>query len=190
VTGPNVDDPAPDVSLLDMAAHQAALSTFWRREPAVVVFLRYFGCPFCQAQVVQLRNDRKLFDEAGAGVVLIGQGNPAEATAFTERMNQPFQCLVDPTRSAYRAYGLGRGAPFQVVGPQMALPFLRANLNRETLQRGLHGGAFMQMPGTFVIDTDGVVRMAHRNRHIADTPRNELILQVLSKLRDRPVPEI
>jgi peroxiredoxin len=189
MTGPGVDDPAPDVSLLDMAARQAALSTFWRREPAVVVFLRYFGCPFCQSQVVQLREDRKLFDDVGAGVVLIGQGNPAEAVAFTERMNQPFECLVDPNRSAFRAYGLGRGTPGQIVRPQMALPFLRANLHRETVQRGMHGGAFMQMPGTFVIDTEGVVRMAHRNRHIADTPRNQQILQVLSNLRDRQLPQ-
>jgi peroxiredoxin len=71
----------------------------------------------------------------------------------------------------------------------MALPFLRANLHRETVQRGMHGGAFMQMPGTFVIDTEGVVRMAHRNRHIADTPRNQQILQVLSNLRDRQLPQ-
>jgi peroxiredoxin len=189
MSGPNVDDPAPDVSLLDMAARQAALSTFWRREPAVVVFLRYFGCPFCQAQVVQLRDDRKLFDDVGAGVVLIGQGDPTEAAAFTERMNQPFECLVDPTRSAYRAYGLGRGTPAQVVGPRVALPFLRANIHPETMQRGMHGGAFMQMPGTFVIDTEGVVRMAHRNRHIADTPRNQQILEILSGLREGPGPE-
>ena len=45
------------------------------------------------------------------------------------------------------------------------------------------------MPGTFVIDTEGVVRMAHRNRHIADTPTNHQILQVLSRLRDAPTPD-
>jgi peroxiredoxin len=189
MSGPNVQDPAPDVALLDTAAQRAELSTFWRREPAVVVFLRYFGCPFCQAQVVQLRDDRKLFDDAGAGVVLIGQGNPAEAAQFSERMNQPFECLVDPNRSAYRAYGLGSATPTKILTPQVGLSFLRANLNRETIQRGMHGGSFTQMPGTFVIDTEGVVRMAHRNRHIADTPTNHQILQVLSRLRNEPTPD-
>ena len=65
----------------------------------------------------------------------------------------------------------------------MALPFLRANIRRETLQRGLQGGSFFQMPGTFVIDTEGVVQMADRNRHVADTPENEMILRVLEALR-------
>jgi len=185
VTGPNVHDPAPDVSLVDMAAHETALSNYWRREPSVVVFLRYFGCPFCQSQVVKLRDERELFDEAGAGVVLIGQGRPEDARAFTERMRQPFDCLVDPNRTAYRAFGLSTAKPSQVFGPPVALPFLRANVHRETMQKGLQGGKFMQMSGTFVIDTGGVVQMAHRNRHVADTPRNQQILEVLRKLRER-----
>jgi len=185
VPGPTVHDPAPDVSLLDSASKEAVLSSYWRREPAVVVFLRYFGCPFCQSQVVQLREDRQRFNDLGAGIVLIGQGTPSDAAEFTERMRQPFECLVDTDRSAYRAYGLVRATATQVFGPQVALPFLKANLRRETVQRGLHGGSFMQMPGTFVIDTDGVVQMAHRNRHVADTPASDRILDVLSALRAR-----
>jgi len=185
MSGPQINDPAPDVPLLDLSARQASLSSFWRHEPAVVVFLRYFGCPFCQAQVVALRDERDRFDAAGAGIVLIGQGQPSDAQAFTERLRQPFDCLVDPTRSAYRAYGLARANPAQVFGPRVALPFLRANLGRETLQRGLQGGSFYQMPGTFVIDTDGVVQMAHRNRHVADTPANDRILNVLQALGAR-----
>ena len=102
MTGPQVHDPAPDVALLDLAARQATLSAYWRRGPAVVVFLRYFGCPFCQAQVAHLRDERERFDQAGAGIVLIGQGQPSDASAFTERLRQPFECLVDPDRSAYR----------------------------------------------------------------------------------------
>ncbi len=183
MTGPQVHDPAPDVSLLDLSAREATLSEFWRRGLAVVVFLRYFGCPFCQAQVAHLRDERERFEELGAGIVLIGQGQPSDGSAFTERMRQPFECLVDPDRSAYRAYGLAKATPAQVFGPPVAMPFLRANLRRETLQRGLQGGSFFQMPGTFVIDTDGVVQMAHRNRHVADTPANERILAVLESLR-------
>jgi len=183
---PDVHDRAPDVSLVDVSAHEATLSDYWVREPAVVVFLRYFGCPFCQAQVVQLRDDRKLFEELGAGIVLIGQGEPADAAAFTERMQQPFECLVDPDRSAYRAYGLVRATTSQILTPQVALPFLRANLRRQTQQKGLQGGSFLQMPGTFVIDTDGVLRMAHRNRHIADTPSTQQLLEVLNRLPRSP----
>ena len=40
----------------------------------------------------------------------------------------------------------------------------------------------MQMPGTFVVDTTGVIRLAHRNRTIADSPRNDVILEALAGL--------
>jgi peroxiredoxin len=183
VPRPGVNDDAPDVSLWDMAEHETHLSSRWQRQPSVVVFLRYFGCPFCQAQVVKLRDERDRFDETGAGIVLIGQGAPSDAAEFTERMAQPFECLVDPDLSAYKAFGLGTARLGQVFGPPVALPFLRDNLRRETFQRGLHGGKFMQMPGTFVIDTQGVVQLAHRNRHIADTPPHDEILRVLNRLR-------
>jgi hypothetical protein len=47
----------------------------------------------------------------------------------------------------------------------------------------------MQMPGTFVIDTGGVVRFrggliqfAHRNKHVADSPANDDVLRVVASL--------
>jgi hypothetical protein len=59
------------------------------------------------------------------------------------------------------------------------------------------GGSFMRMPGTFVIDTEGVVRFtdgliqfAHRNKHVADSPTNDLILRVVASLVGRARDEI
>ncbi len=185
--GPAEGDPAPDIDLLAPWGKDVPLSFFWQDRPAVVVFLRYFGCPFCQAQVVGLREDRELFQEAGANVVLVGQGSPEEEDAFRRARRVPFPVLLDSNLAAYRGYGLGPGSALQIFGPRVAGPFLRANLHRETLQRGLHGGSFFQMPGTFVVDTAGVVRLAHRNRTVADNPRNETLLHVLSGLMRSPV---
>jgi hypothetical protein len=82
-----------------------------------------------------------------------------------------------------------QGKVMQVLSPRTALPWIRAELSPETRQRGLKGGSFMQMPGTFVIDTGGVVRFtggliqfAHRNKHVADSPTNDLLLRVVASL--------
>ena len=191
--GPGPGDRAPDPPLLSTAGTELALSWFWQDRPAVVVFLRYFGCPFCQAQVVGLREDRQRFDEAGASVLLVGQGSPEEAAAFGERRRVPFPTLIDPDRNAYRAYGLYNGRLSQVMGPAVAGPFLRVNVHRETRQGPLHGGAFMQMPGTFVVDASGILRLCHRNLTVADSPANDLLLEVVrATVRDEaagpPIP--
>jgi peroxiredoxin len=180
--GPQVGDPAPDAILLAGGGGRVQLSSFWKERPAVLVFLRYFGCPFCQMHVVKLREDQQLFRDAGAAVVLVGQGSPEEGAGFCQRKHLPFPCLLDGDKSAYRAYGLRRRNLAVVVSPRIAVPFVRANLNPETRQRGLEGGDFFQMPGTFVVDIAGIVRLAHRNRTIADSPPNHALLDVLAGL--------
>jgi peroxiredoxin len=181
--GPLAGDRAPDAVLVDPGGLEAKLSFFWQESAAVLVFLRYFGCPFCQAQVVTLREDERRFLEAGANVVLIGHGDRQAAEEFRKGKLVSFTFLLDPDRAAYRAYGLARGGLMQVFGPSTALPFLTANLRPETRQRGLKGGDLMQMPGTFVVDADGMVRFAHRNKHVADSPRNQDILEALGRVR-------
>lgn len=177
-----VGDPAPEAELVDRTGGAVLLSTAWEDRPSAIVFLRYFGCPFCQAQVVALREDHERFERIGAHVTLIGQGTPQECREFCDARRVPFRVLVDPTRRAYRAYGLGRGGAMQVVGPQVMLPWIRNEMHPETRQHSARGASFTQMPGTFVADTEGIIRFAHRSRHVADVPRNGAILQALSDL--------
>jgi peroxiredoxin len=176
---PRVGDQAPDVELLLPGEGVVPLSAYWEGGPAVLVFLRYFGCPFCQAQVVGLREEQDRFEDTGAEVVLVGQGDATAEAAFREARGVPFPILLDADRHAYRAYGLSRGTSMQLFGPKVALPFLRANVHHETRQHGLKGGSFRQMPGTFVVDGTGVVRLAHRNRTVADNPTTAALLDVL-----------
>jgi peroxiredoxin len=178
----DIGDLAPDTELVDGSGRSVMLSAAWADRPTAIVFIRYFGCPFCQAQVVALREDRELFERIGARVTLVGQGTAQECAKFCDGRRVPFRVLVDPDRDAYRAYGLSKGGAMQVVGPQVMLPWIRNELRAETRQRGFRGGSFTQMPGTFVIDVAGIVRFAHRSRHVADVPRNHVIIGALAEL--------
>lgn len=190
MTHPIIGEAAPDASLADLEGREVMLSSAWRDRAAVLVFLRYFGCPLCQRHVFDLRQGREEFERADANVVLIGQGSAQEAGAFHDRRNLPFRCLVDDSRIAYHRYGLIQGKLSQVFGPKVVGPLISAALQPETRQRGLSGGHFLQMPGTFVVDAEGIVRYVHRNITIADNPPNDPLLEVLGDLagkRGRPV---
>lgn len=174
---------APEATLLEPDGRQVKISSTWRERPAVLVFLRYFGCPFCQLQVGRMIEDQPKFDEANGGVVLVGH-QQQDASKLGGAF-KPFKYLFDADRSAYKAYGLERGTLMQVSGPRVAVPWARTQLHAATRQHGLEGGDFKQMPGTFVVDTLGIVRMAHRNLHAADNPDNEKILGVLQRIQFR-----
>jgi peroxiredoxin len=109
---------APEATLLEPDGHPVKISTTWRDRPAVLVFLRYFGCPFCQLQVGRMIEDQPKFEEANGRVVLIGH-QQQDASKLGGAF-KPFTYLFDADRSAYKAYGLERGSLMQVAGPRVA----------------------------------------------------------------------
>jgi peroxiredoxin len=130
-----------------------------------------------------LRDDRDRFEAAGATVVLVGLGTPEQAEGFCRKRGVPFACLTSPDGEAHRAFGLRRGTLSQLAGPRMWGPWLRATA-RGHHQGRLGQGDPTQLPGTFVVDTGGVVRYAHRGRRADDTPPNGHVLDALAALRE------
>jgi peroxiredoxin len=133
---------------------------------------------------VQLRDDRDRFQSAGAAIVLIGLGAPERAAWFCQDKAIPFACLADPDKAAHAAYGLRTATLTQVLRAENALRYLRLNLSPETRQRPAKAGEdVLQLGGTFVVDTLGVVRYAHRNRHTGDNPPNDEVLEAIESLK-------
>ncbi len=136
---------------------------------------------------MQLRGDGSKFTRAGGRVVLIGLGAPARAEWFCEeRKLKPFVCTSDPGNAAHRAYGLKRGSLRQVMGPRVYFGWAKARVLSDIPTPSWKPGEdIMQMPGTFVIDTKGIVRYAHRNRDVTDNPPNGPILELLHRLKGK-----
>ena len=112
-------------------------------------------------------------------VVLVGQGRREHARDFClARRVETFQCTVAPDNEAYREFGLTRGSWMAVAGPKVWGPGAQSFFGRETHQ-GRTKGDPLQLAGTFVIDTGGLIRFAHRNRTSADNPSNEDVLAAI-----------
>ena len=105
------------------------------------------------------------------------QGDPAQAQALCKRMKAPFPCLADPRREGYREFGLRRGSVMAVMGPATWAAGLRAASKGHFVERVV-GDAFL-LPGTFVIDSDGVVRYARYARHAGDHPEVRELVEAL-----------
>ncbi len=114
--------------------------------------------------------------------MLIGVGRPDQGGWFCADHDLPYACVVQPDLSAHRAFGLRRGTLNQTVGPAVWGPWLKNQLTgkRQTAWRGK--GDVAQLPGTFVVDADGVLRYAHRGRRSSDLAPTEDVLAALSAL--------
>ena len=172
------NDPAPDLQLLRTNGQPVRLSAFWEKQVLVLAFTRHFGCPQCKEMTEQLLRFSPDLAKRGIGLAIVAHATPERAAAFCSERAPGVDCLADPTRAAYRAYGLSRASLWQTF---LSLNVWRSN-RRLRLEKGWKtelppaGQDAMQMSGAFVIGTDGRIRLPYYYEDIADHPPVDLLL--------------
>ena len=172
------NDPAPDLELLDTGGKSVQLSSLWKRRVLVLAFTRHFGCPQCKEIVDTLSTAAPEIKAGGLGLAFVTQGTVEAAKAFCDERAPGQLCLSDPERAAYKAYGLERANVWQTF---LSWRVWQSN-KRLKEERGWgtelppEGQDAMQLAGTFVISTDGRIRMPYYYDDIADHPPVDLLL--------------
>ena len=172
------NDLAPDLELLDTAGKPIRLSSLWKEQVMILPFTRHFGCPQCKEMVDMLAKAAPEIKSGGLGLAFVTQGSPEETGIFCEERAPGQLCLADPQRAAYRAYGLERANLWQTF---LSWRVWQSN-KRLKQERGWStdlppaGQDAMQLAGTFVISTDGRIRLPYYYDNIADHPPVDLLL--------------
>lgn len=183
-----VGDLAPNFELPDSSGKLVNLDGFWSDRPALLLFWRHYGCGCGIDRAGRLQNEYDDYISSGANIVIIGQGEPVRAAAYAAKYNlPPVPILSDPELQVYSAYGLLEGKPSQIVfdAPD---EFLRqdyeafaglANARREA-GRPLVDNPW-QLPGEFVIDRSGVIRLTYRYQYCEDWPNPLVIIAAIKE---------
>ena len=181
-----VGDAAPEFKLSNSHGEQFRLSTSWQDRPALILFWRHYGCGCGIDRAAMLSREWDSYQDAGANVLIIGQGEPERAAAYAKKYELPeLPILCDPDFAAYEEYGLVEGKPSQILfdAPDKFLDRdLEAGLNlveeRQKLGRPLVDNSWM-LPGEFVIDQQGIVRLAYRYNYCEDFPDVRVLLAAI-----------
>lgn len=113
-----------------------------------------------------------------AQVIAISFGTPYWANVWLQETAAPFPLLLDPQREAYQAYGL-QASVFRSWAPKNLWYYVKAVAQgRELL--GKRGDPH-QLGGDFVIDRQGIVRLAHPSNDPTDRPSLPKLLAALRK---------
>jgi peroxiredoxin len=127
--------------------------------------------------VAQLRREKQRFDDAGAGIVLVGMGTPRASAEFAVRFGVPFPIVADPERKLYRLFDLRRMNPLGFLSPALALKGVSALAGGHGL--GAPQGDVRQLPGVFIIDTLGRIVFGHYAADPSDHPDTATLLESL-----------
>jgi hypothetical protein len=171
-----------DATVLDTDGGPVRLAQAWHDQPAVVVWLRHFGCVFCREHVAEIRAARPEIEALQSGIVFVGNGTPRAAAWFQKRFAPDSIVLTDPDLLTYEAIGAHSGL-MSTLGPQAWGAGLRAFRSgaRQTATKGhpfQQGGVLVMAPGNKVV-----------YRHVSGTAGDHAPLdRILAALRAAAVP--
>jgi len=124
-----------------------------------------------------LRRNKNSFAKAGARVVLVGMGTPAQSAEFAEKFKVPFPIVADPHKKLYRRFELKQMSNLGFFSPSLALKGVSAIVGGHGL--GLPRGDVRQLPGVFIINTAGEIVYSHFASDPADHPDAKTIIAAL-----------
>ncbi|MGH3951137.1 MAG: peroxiredoxin [Pseudonocardiaceae bacterium] len=130
-----VGSQAPDFTLNDYNKQPVTLSGFRGDKPVLLVFYPFAFSGICQGELCQLRDEFADYEGNGVQVLGVSVDTPFSLKAWADQQGYQFPLLSDfwPHGEVAKAYGV------------------------------FNEGAGLATRGTFLIDTDGVVRFAEVN---------------------------
>ena len=180
-----------DVVVQDERGAELQLGDLWRDQPAVLVFLRHYGCVFCRAHAVQLHRARDGFEAAGARLAVIGQGTPQQAEEFRRVQSIALPVYSDPERRSYDAAGAKVATLTELVNPRTVARGIGHTVTSRLRQGSIavHQGRLVDNPaqlgGVLVIAPDDSVRYAHMSEDASDNAPVDEVLAAVGAIRPR-----
>lgn len=183
---PQVGDQAKDFTLLDSAGKSVNLSDYWQKKPALIIFWRHYGCSCGIDRAARLQKEYDDYITFGANVVVIGQGEPERTAAYALKYElPPLPLLCDPNYEVYTAYGLVEGKPSQLLfdAPDEYQDLdhdagMSLAESRRADGRPLVDNSWL-LPGEFVVDQKGEIRLAYRYNYCEDFPDHRVLLAAI-----------
>ena len=129
--------------------------------------------------MAQLCQQKDELDRLNVQVLVIGFGAVSPARRWLEQTCDDFPLLLDPEREVYRLYGLKESwlRSWNLRTIRLYIQLLTSGRK----WRGIQGKS-NQLGGNFIVDSDGIIRLAYRSREATDRPAVDDLLDLLRDL--------
>jgi peroxiredoxin len=165
-----------DATVLAPEGGSVRLGDLWSDRPAVLVWLRHFGCLFCKEQTAEFRARNEDIESAGARLAFVGNGGRRHALGFRDEFCPDCTLLTDPKLTTYKLIG-ARGGLVNTLGPQAWGAGIRAFLGGARQQK-TQGHPFQQ-GGVLVITPGDTIAYAYLSKAAGDHPRVDDVIAAI-----------
>ncbi|MBC7794477.1 MAG: redoxin domain-containing protein [Clostridia bacterium] len=167
---------APDFSSTDASGESFAVSNY-RGSPMLLSFYRYAACPLCNLRLHDLTGRWPDLAKRGLVGAAVFQSPVDSIKVHLTGHGERLRLIPDQDETLYALYGLEKSlAAF--LSPKN-LPRLVTAHRAGFPQRAIEG-SFTRLPADFLIDGDGIVRVAHYGQTLYDHIGFDVIDQFLN----------
>ena len=136
--------------------------------PAVLIFLRYYGCPVCQMEMARIKQEIDFIRKKDGKVFVVLQSTPETIASMIDEDEFPFTIISDPQGKIFQLYAVESGGIVRYLHPAGMIAATKA------ICRGFKHGKFegneTQLPAAFAMTGDKLIKYAHYGRYISDMP--------------------
>ena len=176
--GIKVGERAPNFTLSNAYGNDVSLYESLKEGPVVLVFYRGAWCPFCNMHLHILQQSIPFFEQYDARLITITPQTPDKSAAQIKKDGLPFEVLSDLDSSVMKAYHL-----YFELDDELVKVYLKHGLDIEAFNGP--GRSVLPVPGTFVIDRDGVVVAMQADPDYTKRMEPQAIIEALQKLSDQ-----
>ena len=174
--GLSVGERAADFELPDPHGKPVRLGERLAEGPVVLSFFRGDWCPICNLQLRALERALPDIREAGASLLAVTPQSLQHALSLQEKAELTFDVLSDVEQKVIRNYRVQFTVPPELQ--ELFLGFYSLDLGE---QNG-DGSWNLPVPGTFIIDGEGVIRKTHVTADFTRRMEPEDVIEALRPL--------
>lgn len=171
---------APDFTFDTPWKQSLTFYDFLKEEKALLMFLRYMGCPLCQMKLSEMIQDADKFKDAYVNIFFVLQSQPEVIKESVDEKDIPITIICDPDMEIFNLYKVYTGTLFGYITPGVIKKAMRAK--KEGFLHGKNEGKEFQLPAVFLIDTDKTIPYAYYGKNIGDVPDNQTLLSTIKNI--------
>jgi peroxiredoxin len=175
--GIRVGEKAPEFVLNNALGKSVSLNEQLKQGPVVLVFYRGAWCPFCNMHLHVLQQSLPEFRKYGARLITITPQTPDKSIEQFKQKGYPFEVLSDLDSKVMKDYRLYYELPDDLVAV-----YKKHGLDIEAFN-GKNRNV-LPIPGSFVIDANGVVQAMHADADYKKRMEPSAIIDALKKMQE------
>lgn len=144
----------------------------------IMIFLRYYGCTVCQLQILKLVKNYERFKEKDIQLFVVLQSEPETIREQDSKEEIPFTIICDTAQEVYKLYNTSVAKDMSELGSPNLLKKVE-EAKKLGLAHGKYEGNELQLPATFVIDEEGIIKFLHYGQDAGDVPEIDDLLELI-----------